>query len=68
MKGSSWAEQLLHTCELLCFLCRDSSQVSQIALVSNKHDDNIRVRMVPQLFKPSRNIFICLVLADIIYQ
>lgn len=56
------------TCELLGFLCWDSPQVSQIALVTNEHDDNIRVRMVPQLFEPPCNIFISLVLADIVYQ
>ena len=68
VKGSPSAVRLVHTCELLGFLCRDSSQVSQIALVSNEHDDNIRVRMIPQLFEPSCNVFICLVLADIVYQ
>ena len=40
----------------------------QIALVSDKHDDDIAVRMIPQLFQPSRHILECLVLGDIIDQ
>jgi hypothetical protein len=66
-RGSPSAERLLHTCELLGFLCRNSSQVSQITLVSNEHDDDIRVCVVSQLFEPSCDVFICLMLAYIIY-
>lgn len=38
----------------------------QIALVSYQHDDNVRVRMVPQLFQPPGHILVRLVLADIV--
>ena len=38
----------------------------QIALVTNKHDDNIAVRMVPQLFQPPCNILVGLVLANVV--
>jgi len=55
-----------HTCELFCFVRRHSSQVSQVALISNKHDDNIRVSMISKLLQPSCHIVICLVLADVV--
>lgn len=50
----------------LGLLCRYSPQMSQIALVAHQHDDNVRVCMVPQLLKPSRDVLVCLVLADIV--
>ena len=40
--------------------------MSQIALISNQHDDNVTIRMVPQLFQPPRNIVVRLMLADIV--
>jgi hypothetical protein len=38
----------------------------QIALISNQHNHNIAVRMIPQLLQPSRHILVGLVLADIV--
>ena len=55
-----------HTCELLGLLGGHSSEVPQIALVTNQHDDNIVVRVVSQLLQPSRDILVSLVLADIV--
>jgi hypothetical protein len=55
-----------HTCKLLSLLCGYSSQVSQIALVSDQHDDNVGIRMIPQLLQPSCNVLVCLVFADIV--
>ena len=40
----------------------------QIALVSYQHDDNVRVRVVPQLLQPPGHILVRLVLADIVDQ
>lgn len=40
--------------------------MSQIALVSNEHDDDVRIRMISQLLQPPRHILVRLVLADII--
>jgi hypothetical protein len=40
--------------------------MSQIALVTHQHDDNVRVGMVAQLLEPPRNVLVCLVLADIV--
>jgi hypothetical protein len=55
-----------HTCELFSLVRGHSSQVSQIALVSNKHDDNIRVSMISKFLQPSCHIVIRLVLADVV--
>ena len=38
----------------------------QITLVSYQHDDDIRVRMIPQLLQPSGHVLVCLVLADVV--
>ncbi len=54
------------TCKLLGLFCRDGTQVSQIALVSDEHDHDVGVRVIPQLFQPSCDIIVCLVLADIV--
>lgn len=40
--------------------------MAQITLVTNKHDDNVGVGVVAQLLEPSRDILVCLVLADIV--
>ena len=40
--------------------------MSQIALVSYQHDDDVRVGMVSQFLQPSCDVFVCLVLADIV--
>lgn len=42
--------------------------MSQITLVPDKHDDNVRIRMVPEFFKPSIDVIVGLVLADIVDQ
>lgn len=56
------------TSKLLCLLGWDCPKVSQIALVSHQHDDNVGVRMVSQLFQPALNILVGLMLADIVHQ
>lgn len=40
--------------------------MSQITLVTDEHDDNIRVRMVAQFLQPSGDVLVRLVLADIV--
>lgn len=40
----------------------------QIALVTNQHDNNVGISMVPQLLQPPRNVLVGLVLADVIDQ
>lgn len=44
---------------VLCRLVgRHGAQVAQVALVADKHDDNVLVGMIAQLAQPSLNIFI----------
>jgi hypothetical protein len=38
----------------------------QIALVTDQHDDDVRVGMVAQLLQPSCDVLVCLVLADVV--
>ena len=38
----------------------------QIALVTDQHDNDVRVGMVAQLLQPPCDVLVCLVLADII--
>ena len=40
----------------------------QIALVSDQHDNDIAVCMIPQLLQPPRHILIRLVLADVVNE
>lgn len=57
-----------HTCELLGLLRWNSAKMSQIALVTDQHDNDVTVGMVPQLLEPSSDILVRLVLADIVDQ
>jgi hypothetical protein len=54
------------TCELLGIFRWHRTQVSQIALVSNKHNHNVGVRVVTKLFQPPGDIVVGLVLANIV--
>lgn len=54
------------TSKALGLIRRNSSQVPQIALVSDQHDDNVCIGVISQLLEPSRNVLVCLVLADIV--
>lgn len=58
--------RIQHTGKLLGLLRRHSPQVSQIALVSNKHDNDVGVRMVPEFFQPPIDIVVGLMLADVV--
>lgn len=40
--------------------------MSQIALVSDEHDDNVAVGMVAKLLQPPRDVLVGLMLADIV--
>lgn len=42
--------------------------MSQIALVTNQHDDDVRIGVISQLLKPSSHIVVCLMLADVVYE
>lgn len=40
----------------------------QIALVTNKHDDDVRIGVISQLLQPSRNVRVRRVLGDIVHE
>lgn len=42
--------------------------MSQIALVSHQHNDDVAICMIPQLFQPPCHVLECLVLADVVDQ
>lgn len=46
--------------------CGHSPKVSQIALVSHQHDDNVCVGMVAELFQPACDVLVGLVLGDVV--
>lgn len=43
-----------HTGKRLRLLRGHGPQMAQVALVANKHDDNVAVRMVPKLLRDER--------------
>jgi hypothetical protein len=53
------------TRKLLRFIGRYSPQMSQIAFVTNQHNNNIAVSMIAQFLQPAGNIFIGSVLAGV---
>ena len=56
------------TCVNLCLIGRDRSEVAKIALVANKHDDDVGVSMVTEFFQPSLHILVCEVLGNVVDQ
>lgn len=40
----------------------------QVALVSDQHDDDIGIGVVPQLLQPSSYVNVCWVFGDIVYE
>lgn len=42
--------------------------MSQIALVSDQHDDDVGVGMISQLLQPAGDVLISLVLADVVHE
>lgn len=59
---------MIHTRERLGLLSWHCSKMSQIALVSDQHDDDVRVGMVSELLQPPSDVLISLVLGDIVNQ
>ena len=54
------------TRESLCLLSGYSPQMFQVALVTNEHNDNIRIGVVAKFLEPAGNIGIRRVLSNII--
>lgn len=59
-------EEGQRTGKLFSLLSRHSPQMSQITLIPNKHDNDIRVGMIAQLLEPAVNVIVSLMLADIV--
>jgi len=57
-----------HTGKLLGLVCWDSPEVLQITLVSDKGNDNVLIRVIPQLLQPSCDVLVCLVLGNVVDQ
>lgn len=56
------------TSKSLGLIGRDGSEVSQIALVTDKHNNNVGVGVVAQLLEPSGDVLVGLVLADVVNE
>ena len=54
------------TGELFGLLGGHCPQMSQIALIPDEHDDDVRVSMIAELLQPPSDILVRLVLADIV--
>lgn len=53
-------------CKRLSIFCWYSNKVSEIRLISNKHDHNVGVCVISQLFQPPGSILKCSTACDII--
>ena len=62
------APMVVRTCKRLGLLGRHCSEMSQIALVSDQHDDDVGVGVVSELLQPPSDVLIGLVLGDIVNQ
>src|ERR1700677_2644545 len=56
------------TRESFRFLGRHSTKVLQIALVADKHDNDVRVCVVAQLLQPARNVYVRPVFCDVVNE
>jgi len=56
----------LPLCKRLSIFCWDSNKVSEIRLISNKHDHNVGVCVISQLFQPPGSVLKCSTPCDII--
>lgn len=61
-------EEKRRTGEVLALLRGDSSQMLQITLVANEHDDDVRVGVVPELLQPPYHVHICCVFSNVVHQ
>jgi hypothetical protein len=57
-----------HTGKGFCFFCGDGSEMSQIGLVADQHDDNVGICMITKLFEPAYNILIGNMLGNIVHE
>lgn len=55
------------TCKGPGLVCGHSSEVAQVTLVADQHDDNVVVGMVPQLLQPAFHILVCQMFGYVIH-
>ena len=48
--------QALLLTERLCIFCLDTTEMTQVTLIANKHDHYVRIGMVSQLLEPTANV------------
>lgn len=63
-----WGTQRKHTRKLLGFFRGHCPQVSQIALISDQHDDDVGIGVIPQLLQPPVDILVGLMFANIVNE
>ena len=56
----------IHTCKCLCLICWHSSQVLQIAFVTDEHDNDIRIGVISELLQPPRHVDVGSMFRDVI--
>lgn len=56
------------TGKFLSFVRGNGAQVLQIALVSDEHDDDVLIGVIPQFLEPSSNVLVCCMLGDVVDQ
>lgn len=56
----------VHTSKLLGLLGRHGAKMPQIALITDQHDDNVTVCVVPKLLQPPRDVFVGLMFTDVV--
>lgn len=67
-KTSSSTNELYPTCKSLRFVGWNRSQVSKVTLVADKHDDDVCVGVIPQLFQPALDVLVSQMLGNIVDQ
>jgi hypothetical protein len=65
--GLNEGERVL-LCVLLCSLCGDFTEVSEISFVTNKHDNDVGRCVLPQFGEPPLSILEGLLLGDIVHK
>jgi hypothetical protein len=56
------------TCEMFCLFRRHCSQMSQITLVSDQHDDDVCIGVISQFLEPSSHVCERLLLGNVVYK
>lgn len=56
------------TCKSSGLIGGHGPQVPQVTLVAHQHDDNVVIRVIPQLLQPALHILVSQMLCDVIDQ